>query len=77
MRIRAHRFASRTDPTRLGLHLLIVVNAVLLTVIGALYLFFAERPQGLIVTAVTWGLTVLLLLYLRLTDPRRRDASRW
>lgn len=69
--------ASQKPTTLLTLRLLVVANAILLAVIGALYLAFAARPGGLIAAAVVFGLLVILLTILPYTNPRRREKSRW
>jgi len=56
---------------------MILVNALLLTTIGALYLVFASWPGGFIVTAFAWGTVAVLVALIPYTNPRRHDRSRW
>ena len=72
------RWATSQRPTTLlVVRLLILVNALLLTTIGALYLVFASRPEGFIVTAIAWGTVAVLVALIPYTNPRRHDRSRW
>ena len=69
--------ATQRPTTLLVVRLLILANALLLAVIGTLYLVFASRPGGLIVAAVSWGTVALLVALIPYTNPRRHDHSRW
>ena len=72
------RWAATQRPTALlVIRLLILVNALLLAVIGALYLIFASRPGGLIVTGISWAAVALLVALMPYTNPRRHDRSPW
>jgi hypothetical protein len=69
-------FQSQRPTTLLVMRLLLVANACVLAVIGGLYLAFAARPGGLVVTGVVWGGALLLLALVPYTSPRRPN-SRW
>jgi hypothetical protein len=57
---------------------LVVANAILLAVVGALFFFFGASPAGVLVAAGLWSGAGLLLGCLPLTDPRRGEQpSRW
>jgi len=62
--------------TLIVIRAMILANAVLLGIIGGLYLVFAARPGGAIVAGILWAGALALLALLPATRPRRGN-SRW
>ena len=73
---RRRGFSTRSVGSLLLLRFLLIANALTLMAIGALYLAYGARPDGLIVGGVLIGTSLLLLCCVRLTDPYRHTRRR-
>jgi hypothetical protein len=59
-------------PTSLiAIRLLLVSNAIILTLVGGLSMFYVDRPAGPIAGAGFWVLAAILFGCVRRTDPYR------
>jgi hypothetical protein len=59
-------------PTSLmAIRLLLVSNGLILTVVGALFMIYVDRPAGPIAAACIWGVAAVLFGCVRRTDPYR------
>ena len=60
----------------LGLRVILVANIVLLTVLGVLFLMSYERPVAFVFAGLAWLAALVLVNFVRFTDPYRgREAS--
>ena len=75
---RRNWLASQKPTTLVAIRVLALANAVVLTVVGALYCAFAARPGGLVVAGVVWAAAATLFALVTRAAPRRRNAGwRW
>lgn len=59
----------------LVVRLLLVANAVLVAVVGLLWLVFVEQPAAVIGAVMAWSLVAVLLACVPMTTPHR--GERW
>ena len=53
----------------LGLRVILVANIILLTVLGVLFLMFYERPVAFVFAGLAWLAALVLINFVRFTDP--------
>ncbi|MGZ4387377.1 MAG: hypothetical protein ACXVZO_10645 [Gaiellaceae bacterium] len=69
--------ATQKPTTLLVIRVLMVADAIVLGVVGGLYLAFASWPAALAVAGILFAVVLMLLALLPYTDPRRGSGSRW
>ena len=60
----------------LGLRVILVANIVLLTVLGVLFLMSYERPVAFVFAGLAWLGALVLVNFVRFTDPYARPRSK-
>jgi len=60
----------------LGLRVILVANIVLLTVLGVLFLMSYERPVAFVFAGLAWLAALVLVNFVRFTDPYARPRSK-
>ena len=60
----------------LGLRVILVANIVLLTVLGVLFLMSYERPVAFVFAGLAWLVALVLVNFVRFTDPYARPRGK-
>jgi uncharacterized membrane protein YagU involved in acid resistance len=60
----------------LGLRVILVANIILLAVLGLVFLLSYERPVGFVFGGLAWLVALVLVNFVRFTDPYRRARPR-
>jgi hypothetical protein len=69
--------ASQSPIGLMVIRLLLIANSVVLAAGGALCFIFVSHPAGIAMGSVAWGVVVVLLLLVPLTNPVRLSRKRW
>ena len=59
----------------LGLRVILVANIILLTVLGVLFLMSYERPVAFVFAGLAWLAALVLVNFVRFTDPYARPRG--
>jgi hypothetical protein len=59
------------------IRLLLVSNAIIVSVVGLLAALYVERPSGFVVAGLAWTFAAVLLGCVPLTDPYRHERQGW